>query len=449
MENSIFPLPCLNSKEFHRKEIYKDLFNKKIEDRFLESALQKFKIKNQQMFSFAGITLDINGAGNDLSIIFTTSGYIGAIPIILPHDGIAHKDFQITPRFDSSSDNPYADLSQLLSKLGYSITPEYDPRGHHLINPTPLRPPIYFEASKFIDLFVTAQKQNWVKFEVVKAKHNYPKSNTDWNKYALDSADPRKTLEYYSSDSVLSLNHKEWKNLKYVFELAKDILLQTNVPAVIRYKYQDILLTLEKKTAAIKPLMTKQIQIHAFDPKAIKEAKEQANKLLHDSFTSCVAWRMNMAELFERYVQFVVAKSLQNIGGTVLPNNKIRGSGQIPLWGLKYLEPDIMIRYNSTIFMGDAKYKSNFYNLDSKNDILKETHRADLHQLLAYCSFSPAKNKTGFLFYPATLPQYKKLSYTEALSGITNDVILCGLPFGIKGIDPSVSKLQEIFRSYL
>ena len=445
MEKLFFQMPCLSeSREIHAKEIYECFFDKKVDQRNLESSIQRFSVINKEMLSFAGISLDIYGIANNLSIKFTTSGYIGAIPIKMPYDGIAHKDFQITPRFDSSN-QVLSDLTQLLSKLEYSISPEYA-YGNKLNFSQQLRPPVYYEAVKFIDLFIRAQKENWVKFEVVDGIHDFPKSNTNWSKYAVNSSDPVKALQYPSSDNVLSVNHKEWRNLKYVFELAKDIIMQTNVPNVIRYKYRDILQSLEKKTAAINPLATKEISIHAFDPQAIKDAKKQANTLLHGSSTSCVAWRIDMAKLFERYVQYVVNQSLRAIGGTVIPNTKIRGKGQIPHWGLKYLEPDIMIKYNSSIFMADAKYKANYYASSKQSDILKETHRADLHQLLAYCSFSPNNNKTGLLFYPANEPSYKKLSYVETLGGITNNVYLCGIPFGIKEIDTSVSEIKKIFQ---
>ena len=125
MEKLFFQMPCLSeSYEIRSQEIYERLFDKSVDKRYLESAVQKFLLLNKKMFSFAGITLEMNGTGSDLSIRFRTTGYIGAIPIKMPYDGIAHKDFQIIPRFDNS-DHIFSDLTQLLSKLEYSISPEY------------------------------------------------------------------------------------------------------------------------------------------------------------------------------------------------------------------------------------------------------------------------------------------------------------------------------------
>lgn len=444
MKKLFFQMSCLSeSNEIKSTEIYERLFDKKVPKRYLESTVQKFLSLNKKMFSFMGIELEMSGTGSDLSIKFKTSGYIGAIPVKMPHNGIAHKDFQIIPRFDNS-DHVFSDLTQLLSELEYSISPEYAD-GEELALPLQLRPPMYYEAAKYIEMFEAAQKQNWVKFEVIKRNHPSPKANTDWAKYAESSFNPVKALIYPSSDSILSKNHKEWQELLYVFDIATSIISQPNVPESIRYKYREKIIALQKKNSSIKAIMTSAISIHSSDPHSIKEVKEQANLLLQKGGTSCTAWRIDMAKLFERYVQHIISKSLIGIDGAVLPNNKIRGKGQIAQWGLKYLEPDIMIKLNSSIYMADAKYKAHYYALGRTSDKLKETHRADLHQLLAYCSFSPEKNKTGILLYPSNTPSCRKIDYTEQIAGVSNTVYLFGIPFGTTGITPSIDAVRQLF----
>ena len=158
-----------------------------------------------------------------------------------------------------------------------------------------------------------------------------------------------------------------------------------------------------------------------------------------------MAWRIDMAKLFERYVQHVVTMSLIGLDGTAISNSKIQGRGQLSQWGLKYLEPDIIVKCNSNYFMADAKYKANYYAIGQSSETLRETHRHDLHQLLAYCSFSPEKNKTGILFYPSNSPSCRKISYLEQLGGINNTVYLYGIPFGINGIDISINAVRSLF----
>ncbi|MBE6817848.1 MAG: hypothetical protein E7517_01635 [Ruminococcaceae bacterium] len=448
MNKLFFQMSCLSeSNEIKSQDIYERLFDKKVDKRYLESSIQKFLLLNKKMFSFIGIDLEMNGTGSDFSIKFKSSNYIGAIPIRMPYDGISHKDFQIIPRFDNSN-HAFSDLTQLLSKLDYSVSPEYSD-GEELSLPLQLRPPIYYEATKYIELFEQAQKQNWVKFEIQKSTHSFPKSNTDWSKHANHTSNPVKALQFPSSDSILSRNHSEWQELTYVFEIAQSIILQQNVPESIRYKYQNRLIALRKKNTSIKAKKTNNLVIHASDPPIIKEVKRQANMLIKKGSTTCVAWRIDMAQLFEKYIQHIVNKSITNLGGTVSPNKKILGKGSIPPWGLKYLEPDLIVNFNSMILMADAKYKSHYYAFGQNSEVLKVTHRSDLHQLLAYCSFSPQNNKTGILFYPSSMPSYKKIDYIEQLGGITNTIYIFGVPFGINEMDKSINKMKDLFSKIL
>lgn len=450
-EKIFYRMECLSeSKSIKAADIYEKLFDnggrkksKWCDKRYLESAVQRFILLNKRVFSFLGIEIEQSGTGSDLSLKFRTSNFIGSVPVKMPYDGIAHKDFQVIPRFDSTNDI-YSNLTQLLSKLNYSISPEFLDC-EKLTQPLLLRPPMYYEAAKYIDIFEQGCKVNWVKFEVVQAEHHFPKSNTNWSKYALTSSDPRKALRYTSSDSILSKKHREWQELKYVFEKACSIILQPHVPGSIRYKYLTRIDSLKRKTVSITPRQTSYIATHTSDPFYIKEVKLQANILLQNTFTSCVAaWRMNMAQLFERYVQYVTTMAAKGKNASVKANSRIRGRGNIPQWGLRYLEPDLLIKVNDSIFMADAKYKAHNYAFHTKSDVLKESHRADLHQILAYCSFSPEKNKTGILFYPSNDSRIRKIQYTEQLCGVSNKILLCGLPFGIDGIESSIKFVRKL-----
>ena len=402
--NTLFcKLPCQSiSKIYKNKEIYEDLFDKRVDKRYLESAVQRFINLNKKLFSFLGIEVELNGTDNDLSLSFRTSNYIGAIPVKMPYDGIAHKDFQVLPRFDNAKE-VYSELTQLLSRLEYSIKPEHSELD--LLNsPMQLQPPIYYEALKYIELFEKAYKYSWVKFDSANRTHSFPKASTDWTKYSVASFDPKNALVFPSRDSVLSTNHDEWKKLKYVFDIAKEQVTAPTVPSPIRLKYSEKVRNISSNVSEVKAISTDEMIIRAGDPQCIKDLKVQANIILRKSSNNCSAWRMDMAMLFERYVQSVVGKATRELTGTVISNAKFHGTGNMPSWGLRYLEPDIMIRIGNNLYMGDAKYKANFYSDELKSDVLKETHRADLHQLLAYCSFEPQSLKTGILSIKRNCP---------------------------------------------
>lgn len=447
MSNSVLlQIPCLETQEYSSDYIYKKFFNKKGNKNNLEQDIQHFIFLNQRLFSFLGINTYLSGSKQDLSLSIQCSNYMGAIPIRLPDTGLPLKDLYVIPRFSNSKDNSLEEIVKLINILSYSIEPEYI-NDLPLNNSFNLRPPNYHEAAKYINLFEVAYRHAWSKFNTACRIHPYPK-NTIWEKHIQYAFDPKRTLNYPSHDNILSINHDEFQQLKYAFEIAKSILNNNSTPLSIRLKHQDMLLSLSKRLETIPAKHTKGIPIHAIDPSYIKEAKRQANIVIQNDYTSCLPWRIDIAQLFERYVQYIINKCIIKLGGKSLANPKFMGHGRIPHWGINYLEPDIMIEINNCVIIADAKYKSHLLNAQSNTDFLKDTHRSDIHQLLAYCSFTPQQNKAGLLFYPANQNKTLELAYTNSLNGIKNHVALVGICFNYDSIQEVTEFVESLLIEY-
>jgi 5-methylcytosine-specific restriction endonuclease McrBC regulatory subunit McrC len=68
------------------------------------------------------------------------------------------------------------------------------------------------------------------------------------------------------------------------------------------------------------------------------------------------------------------------------------------------------------------------FNLKSTTEELKEEHRKDLHQLLAYTTFTRSENKIGILCYPYSQQYLSELNYFSPFSQIGSTVLLVGVP---------------------
>lgn len=79
---------------------------------------------------------------------------------------------------------------------------------------------------------------------------------------------------------------------------------------------------------------------------------------------------------------------------------------------------------------------------------MKEEHRADIHQLLAYTSFSRNDNKLSFLCYPNIDVNYSELNYFSTMSQIRNKVILFGIPLSKSKITEIQSIIKTIITEY-
>ena len=445
--NKLFvSMQCMSVITFSQKDIYECLFDKKEDKRYLDSSIRKFISLNKPVLDFLDLKITCEGTGGNFSMTIESGRFVGSVPIKMPYDGIAHKDLRVIPRY-ANTNMAYTRLTDLLGVLEFSVKPVYmDNTPLNL--PEQLKPPMYIESVKYIQLFEKSNREKWLKFASENKIYSFPKASTQWQKYSVDSADPIKALRYPTHDNVLSQNHTEWQQLIYAFRIACEDIKSSSTPTSIKYKYKDLITRLERELTNIPQKECDSVNVHLSDPAIIKQTKAQANVILRKNTDCCMAWRIDIAELFERYVQYVLGLVAKESAGICYSNHKITGKGFIPSWGLKYLEPDAVVRIGDMLVFCDAKYKSHFLNTDSDSEELKNSHRHDLHQLLAYCSFSPSKNKLGILCYP--IENYRKpsvISYYDNIASCTNQIAIVGLPFDSAKIQEAKDILKKIIHS--
>src|SRR5262249_42388229 len=113
-----------------------------------------------------------------------------------------------------------------------------------------------------------------------------------------------------------------------------------------------------------------------------------------------LAWATPLDELWERYVEAAIRKEASLKGGivrvgrareTIVPLNWSDPTHR----SMGHLLPDIVVHYRARVDVVDAKYKAHLAELDEQGwraftEDARETHRADVHQILAYASLFDA-----------------------------------------------------------
>lgn len=446
-KDAFYIAPCLNDHPHALSYIDLKKHFKNVGKGRLSPELIKFININQTSLNFLDVTVKAEGFDPFAELQFTTGKYIGAIPLRSPMNGKQIGDLIVRPRF-SDDKFLFEQLTKILMMLKESIEPEY-------LDSIPLasgemvRPPRYYDALKYIAAFEAAIKAHWHKFRSIERSHPYPKASTLWLKYIENEHDISKKLIFPARDNELSPDHLEWQQAKMVFDLARDELSRPSTPLTIRLQARTLLQTLTIKTQNIQAAPVRAFAIHSFDPKPIKIMKEQGNIFLNAYSKEVCAWRIDVAELFEKYVQHIVQGILREMPVKFYKNPRFPSRGSLPSWGLKHLEPDALIEAENMSIALDAKYKVHYYSHNQTSAILKETHRDDLHQILSYCSFSTAKNKAGMLFYPANDFSSQSFNYSNQFNGTRTEVIIVGLPFEAE-INPKTTQgLNKLFSDIL
>lgn len=411
-------------------------------DRSMESVMQKFVDLNHKNLSYLDISACVESDNGKPIIKLTTSKFIGAIPIISPMNGKAAGDLIVTGRFGENA-------GELITLLDDSIKPEYL-NELKLVQDSQMTPPIFIECCKFMELYEQAEKFRWRKFtNEIKTSHQ-PSGSTMWTEYALRNArTPMSAFVFHNKCNILTTEHPEWQQLNYVLQLAIRELESSRTPMKTRSIYSSKLTRMKIKLQDKRCSPTDKISIHTSDPYVIKNLKELANTLLNNSTNEKLAWRMDYAEFFERYVQYLLCDVSKKKGAREV-NNPHYGISMKnrPSWILNYLEPDIIIQKKNEQVVVDAKYKSHLFNWNNDSEELKNTFRYDLHQLLAYCSLNGMNKKQAILIYPFKDFTYHQMTVNSPLTTTGAQVFMIGIPLEKNRIEEVKSKLNDVIYFY-
>jgi McrBC 5-methylcytosine restriction system component len=161
-----------------------------------------------------------------------------------------------------------------------------------------------------------------------------------------------------------------------------------------------------------------------------------------------LAWSLALDRLWENYVEAQVRQEVRRTGGTMRVGR--RGETLTALhWSdpshrsLGHLVPDMVVRRGDSVWIIDAKYKSHFAEIDEAgwrrmSDDIRESHRADIHQVLAYASLFDSADIRATLAYPlrhSTWAALKSRGRDRSVAHIFDSrrqirVELWGMPFG-------------------
>lgn len=422
-----YEMPCLTeqSKQLRGIALQKKWF-KSADKRIIGQYLQKFIDYNSVQFKFLGVQPYIFGIDQNTTLAFRSSGFIGSIPLRAPDTGKQIGDFVVMPRF--TGHDRFEDYIEILDLLGTEISPEITD-SLPLASGKNFRPPLYLEAIKFIESLEKLTMRPWQKFDNVEKVSNQPTGQINWTKYINNEYKVENRLKFPVRTNILSEFHSEYAEIRYVFDICKKEILSANTPQRIKNTVRNRLSFLEERLYHHKPKATNRIIIRFSDSPTVKACKEQANKILNSNLVDSTAWRVDFSDVFEKFVQYIFKEAAKETGGRLYTNFKFHSrSSKHYAWELKHIEPDAIFQKENVLVFIDAKYKSNLYNKFDQSEVLKKEYRHDLHQIMAYSSFSKTDFKFGFLCYPSDQIEIKSIQYKNGINKVTNTILILGIP---------------------
>jgi len=425
---------------------------------------QQFLNLNRDTLNKLDLVSQIYYSGDNLKLKLKSHTCVGAIPLLSP---ITHKyeySLIITPRFG------WQGIGPILSTTGWKILPNILSLPQLKISER--RVPPWVLSSVILGRLEELIKHLDRRFEMDELHRNKPKGKVDWADYAQKQVPKGKFLNFKCRYPELQENRELKSVVHFALKKQRQSLATQRDAGVHVLQLIDLCNQLIQKVADCPPRQPNDLQIDYLQSSLLQgDAIERGlqaivwtteNKGLAGlGDLSGLPWKMNMEELFESYVESVIEKIVQQTGGTLKSGRNretvVPISWDPPFLGSQgSLVPDLVVEKENSIHIIDAKYKDHWEDLNidrwyNIGDTIRERHRNDLLQILAYASLPEDKEIRCSLMYPCKKKTWKSLIerdrhvHTAEISRGNRHIQLnlTAIPFSME--DKEVKILRKLF----
>lgn len=465
---------CLELEDHSRQRITADrLFP--VKDRRMAGATharlaEQLLVQNRQLFDHLNLEVASIYDGSQVALQMESASTIGAVPLVSPLTGKPDFGVVVQPRF------PWKGLGPMLGQMGWRVVPR--PLRLPLLRRSERRVPPWVISLMVLERLETLLRQLQRRFDFKEDVLPAPKGTIRWNDYvnrhlAAGRADRvpcrypdlrddshlkgmiRWTAEIQARSLSTQVEHGGF--VHQLLERAQGLIEKVRDVAPVRPAP-----TLTERFARL-PLRS-EILMEGLE--AIEWTAEERG-LAGVCDLEGIPWVMDMDQFFEAWVECVLEKVSRNVGGA-LQRGRLRQT-QVPLrWeyprvGTQLsLIPDFVLEAHDVTLIADAKYKRHFEEISSHTyrdvaDEIRETHREDILQVLAYSSLYGGRSRLALLVYPCRKETWDSLKRRNlailradvASAGAASQLWLCSIPMEARveeAAEPVIDAIRKFRR---
>jgi len=385
------------------------------------------------------------------AIKFATSTRIGAIPLVSPISGRPDFGLVVEPRFS------WTGLGDVLATTGFRVLPDLLPlaelpQSERHIPPWVLASVVLFRLERLLE-------QSARRFVITEAETPVPKGTVDWTKYSTQRMPVGQFLTVPSRFPDLRDDEPLRAAIHWTAKRQKEALLAAPSGGLIARRLIGLADRLIARLSGVPPRRpTPQLlqhwKTHPLGGRVYAEGVDAIEWTIDErglaglSDLSGLAWRLDMETFFEAWTECIAEAIALRIGATLKVGR--RGDTRIRLnWrpsfagSLQSLLPDAVLLREGLVIVLDAKYKRHARDImrlgwRDTPEVVREQHRYDLHQMLAYLGVYEAERHIGLLVYPCELDEWAELvdrgldlvTAQVQSRGRTTSVARVSVPFG-------------------
>jgi hypothetical protein len=397
--------------------------------------IDPFLVANRSALQRLGLRPEVHSTGG-LHVLLRPSARIGAVPLVAPATRRVAAGVLIRPRFDWSA------LGEVMSAVGFTTAPTL--AGGPLVPGSYREVPAWLIAGPVVrrlELLLERRRQTFISRSELRQT---PRGQVDWGDWIRRQVPVGDWTSLPCTFSDLADDPDLMATVRWTLaRLAND--LQSQVASGPGRSLHTRIRAMQFDLGAGPHRRPVSTSIAAFDA-VVSNAMEAMGwiaderglggaRALHG-----LAWDLQIAEVWEAWVRSFAGLLAPQLGlrppGLSESRRPLRWEGGIASMGT--LAPDVGLLGDGRLVWLDAKYKAHLsllarHGWRGLTEVVKESHRADLHQALAYAALADVDRVDTVLVYPhlarSDAPPPTAVS-TVASGPRRVRLVLAALPFG-------------------
>ncbi len=362
-----------------------------------------------------GLEVDVGRVGGQPVLRVSAGTRVGAVPLLSPVSGRLDFGIVVRPRFD------WGEVGQLLHAAGLRSVPE--------VLPFPALPhsersvPSWVIASMVVARLEALLRTQSRRFRQREAEVPAPRGTVDWGRYVTHGlaqcrpmSVPCRFPDLDDDERLRGAIH--WTALRQ----REGLLGQRSVAPVARALLDrcDRIIAQVSGTGPLRPGRGARDawESEPMRSRLFREGVEAIGWTVDErglaglSETAGLSWQLPMEACFESLIEASAELAAPRVGGRVVSGRTARTRTALD-WeprgagSLRALVPDVVVRTVETSLVIDAKYKPHAELIarlgwEGVTEVVRERHRADVHQVLAYAALEGRDRVTACLAYPTS-----------------------------------------------
>lgn len=389
---------------------------------------QQFIAANRKLAVLLDVRMESIYDGNDLFIAIRSGNSVGAVPLISPQTAKHDFGLVIQPRFE------WGGIGPMLSEMGWRIAPV--PLKLPLLRRSERKVPPWVLSSMILIRVAALLDSLSRKFEIVSQPLSAPRGRVDWDQYARRSMPAADFLSLPCTFPDLQDDRRIKGAIRYTLNQQIQSLQSQRQHGAFIHRLIEFAQSLVLRVQLVPVHIPTSIDLQTWMQRSLRNEKfldglqaiewtVEERGLAGLSDLQGLPWRMPMDRFFEAWLETIFTQVARRTGAQIKTGRQSQTTRPIDwqppyLGSQKSLVPDIWLEWDTATLIIDAKYKRHWEELAQSSwsrldQEIREDHRHDLFQVLAYTSLAKTRVVIGCLVYPCSAKTWGLLQQSGRL----------------------------------